>query len=258
MCFSKQAISNGDEAALPWRRSRLGRGEENVLMDGTSPSEERAKIRVVIVEPQEVVREGLRLLLAANRDIEVVAAVASGEDAFAVTTSDLPDVVVTELTLPDARGLDKIRQLAALRPAPHVLVLSNFRLKDEVTAAFEAGARGCVSKLDGSGPLIQGIFAVQNGELFVAPMVRDLILRTYAGSSGGAVPEIRPGKNLTAREREVLRLISHGKTDRQTAELLNLSVKTVHTHRTNIMGKLGVHNVTMLIRRAIQLGIIEV
>jgi DNA-binding NarL/FixJ family response regulator len=229
-----------------------------MLSEGTSPSEDRAKIRVVIVEPQEVVRDGLRLLLASHGDIEIAATASNGEQAFSITSNELPDVVVTELTLPDARGLDKIRQLTALRPAPQVLVLSTFRLKDEVTAAFEAGARGCVSKLDGSGPLVEGIYAVQSGELYVAPMVRDLILRTYAGSPGTDGPEVRPGKNLTAREREVLRLISHGKTDRQTAELLNLSVKTVHTHRTNIMGKLGVHNVTMLIRRAIQLGIIEV
>lgn len=229
-----------------------------MLPNGGPVSQERRKIRIAIVEPQEVVRDGLRLVLAAHEDIDVVATAGTGEEAFDVASNELLDVVVTELALPDARGLDKIRQLTALRPAPNVLVLSTFRVKDEVTAAFEAGARGCVSKQDGSGPLAEGIYAVQAGELYVAPMVRDLILRSYAGSPGADSSEARPGKNLTAREREVLRLISHGKTDRQTAELLHLSVKTVHTHRTNIMGKLGVHNVTMLIRRAIQLGIIDV
>jgi DNA-binding NarL/FixJ family response regulator len=229
-----------------------------MLANGGPVAEEGRKIRVVIVEPQEVVRDGLRLLLASHDDIDVVATAATGEEAFRVASQDPPNVIVTELTLPDARGLDNIRQLAALEPAPQVLVLSTFRAKDEVTAAFEAGARGCVSKLDGSGPLLDGIYAVQSGELYIAPVVRDLILRSYAGSPGTAGAEGRPGKNLTSREREVLRLISHGKTDRQTAELLQLSVKTVHTHRTNIMAKLGVHNVTMMIRRAIQLGIIDV
>ena len=227
--------------------------------NGRAEGELAAKdgIRIVIVEPQEVMRDGLALVLGSEQGFEIVGVAAGAEEAVAVASSVLPDVMVMELALPGSSGLATVRRLVALHPAPRVVVLSTYRLKDEVTAVFEAGARGCISKDGGSQTLVEGIRAVHRGELFMSPKVSDLVMRAYASSPGRRDVDAMPTRSLTPRECEVLKLISYGKTDRETAALLKLSVKTVHTHRMNIMGKLGAHNVTILIRRAIQLGMVD-
>jgi len=233
-----------------------GRGVDMLAQDKPVPDSQEP-IRIVLIEPQEVVREALVALLGAQAGLRVVEAATGAQAGYEACSTKYPDVVVTELALPSGSGFDMIRRLSALSRAPHIVVLSTFRFTEEVTGAFEAGAHACVSKAGSTDGLIAGIHAVMRGELYMSPAVSHLMLRAYASPHGTDGADQMPGRHLTRRETEILGFISHGRSDRETANVLGLSVKTVHTHRTNIMAKLGVRNVTMLIRRAIQLGIVH-
>ena len=208
------------------------------------------KIRVVIVEPQAIARETLAAYLRSQDDVEVVGTAASAAEALAVASRTAPDVVVSEMSLPGEAPFAVVRQITGLKRPPRVVVLTTPRSMSDIRSAFEAGARACASKAAGGAALMSAIHALQNGDLFLCPVSTGLLLR----SREHAPPALRM---LTEREHDVLRLIYDGKTDRKTAEHLKLSIRTVHTHRMNIMGKLGVRNATALVRRAIELRLVE-
>jgi two-component system response regulator NreC len=226
-----------------------------VLEDGPR---ERRPVRIVILESHVVVRDGLTALLGHRDDIEVVAAVADGREALKVVAAETPDVVVMEPATPSTGGMETIRRMSELPSPPRVVALSDYSTGDPVRPALEAGAHAFVSKRGASGLLIDAIHAVHEGRFFMCPIVADVLLRMMASPPSDVAPESTPTKLLTAREREVLGLIAQGQTDRQIAGLLSLSIKTVNSHRTRIMAKLGVRNVGMLVRRAIELRLIEV
>ena len=213
------------------------------------------KARLVIVERQAVVREGLAAWLERQRDVEVVGMAATVHDAVAIVARQGPDVVVMEAQSSGAGRFAVLREITAGRPQARLVILGTFRSRGEIEAAFDAGASACVSKEGCGDDLLSGIHAVQRGELYICSTVRERLLHrpapTSATGNGASAP------CLTAREREVLGLISYGKTDRAIGTMLSLSVKTIHTHRTKMMAKLGVHNVANLLRRAMQLGLID-
>jgi DNA-binding NarL/FixJ family response regulator len=218
----------------------------------------RNPIRIVIVEPHIVIREGLTALLAKYDDVEIVGTLATiGEGAELVGRKGA-DVMLVEVAQPGGGGavdIGAIRSISALPSAPAVVILSNYSTAEHLLPALRAGVRGFVSKQGGSTALIDGIHRVAEGRLYMCPIVADLFLRTLV--LPGTTREGTPSKPLTAREREVLALIGRGKTDREIGGMLGLSASTVHSHRIRIMGKLDVHGIAMLIRRAMQLGLIE-
>lgn len=209
----------------------------------TGPS----RIRVLLVEDHTIVREGLKAMLALHADVEVVGEAADGARAVEEAKRLEPDVVVMDLSLPALNGVEATAAIVAACPATRVLVLSMYGGPEHVRPALRAGASGYLVKGTGVADLVSGIRAIAKGEPWFSHGVAALLLR--GGDAGGA-------SSLTPREREVLRLVAEGMSSNEIAKHLDLSVKTVESHRSRLMTKLDVTNAAGLVREAIRLGII--
>jgi len=207
------------------------------------------KIRVLLVEDHQVVREGLRALLRAEPDINVVGEAADGLSAFSQVGATLPDVVLMDLGLPGLNGVEAIRRIRAAHPTLPVLVLSMYDDAQTVDRALRAGAKGYVLKGLGVAQLCTAIRKVHQGDAFLSPQIAEYALQ------GDLAPGSAERDPLSPREREVMQLIAEGYTSRQIADRLGLSTKTVSNHRANIIEKLGVRTTAGLVRYAIRAGI---
>jgi len=219
--------------------------------DATSPAA-RQEIGVLVVERYGVIRDALAAWLSLQDGLHVAAAVASPDEAIAVLAETPADIILLET--PRLGEFDGLKRLAAAASTARIVILSDPSSADEVSRALRAGAQGFVSKRGSSDTLANGIQRVHEGSRFMCPLIIDLYLRATTGESEALAPPRHT--QLTPREREVLELISQGRTDRQIGTVLTLSIKTVHTYRTRIMEKLDVHSVGLLVRRAFQLGIL--
>jgi DNA-binding NarL/FixJ family response regulator len=207
------------------------------------------KIRVLLVEDHQVVREGLRALLQAEPDIAVAGEAADGREALRGIAETSPDVVLMDVGLPGLNGIEAIRVIRAAHPNLPVLVLSMYDDAQTVDRALRAGAKGYVLKGLGVAQVCTAIRSVHRGNAFLSPQIAECALQGDPAQGSG---ERDP---LSAREREVVQLIAEGYTSRQIADRLGLSVKTVSNHRASIIEKLGVRTTAGLVRYAIRAGI---
>jgi len=204
------------------------------------------KIRVMLADDHAILRAGLRMLLDAQPDMAVVAEAADGEEAIRRAGGSRPDVAVVDLTMPGLSGVETLEGLRREAPATRLLVLTMHDDPGYARLALAAGASGHVIKDAESAELLAAIRAVHRGRTFVQvgaePVVADL--------PRPPVPALSP------RERQVLELLAHGHTNREVADRLSLSVKTVETHRARLSDKLGLHSRADLVRLAIELGLL--
>ncbi len=214
-----------------------------------SPS---AHIRVVIADDHTIVREGLRALLSSEADITVVGEASDGHDALQEVRRTQPDVIVMDLGMPRLNGVDAAQQIRNEHPKTQVVVLSMHGSEEFVRPAIRAGAAGYLVKGSGLSDLVAAIRAVHRGEAFFSPSITRLVLDRSAILAESPRPD-----ELTNREREVLQLIAEGNSSADVARLLSLSVKTVESHRSHIMDKVGVRNVAGLVRHAVRLGLVR-
>jgi DNA-binding NarL/FixJ family response regulator len=227
-------------------------------------------IRVLLVDDHALFREGVRSLLATQPDIEVVGEVADGRAAVQQALALHPDVVLMDITMPNLDGIEATRQIVQRDPAVRVLVLTMHDNEDVFLRALDAGAAGYVLKKSGGVELMGAIRSTHEGNSYLSPYLAKALMTDYlqrerpgaaaapgtaATGSDGPPP---PGKRLSVREQEILKLIAEGHSSREIAELLDLSVKTVHNHRTRLMTKLDIHRNADLVRYAIRLGMVEV
>lgn len=211
-------------------------------------------IRVLIADDHTMFRAGLRALLAVEEDIEVVAEAADGQEAVVRTRELAPDVVVMDILMPLMNGIEATRRIAAEHPDTRVLALSMYDDEEHVQQLLAAGAAGFVLKHATADELVRAIREVVAGGTPLSPSVAAKVVRDYARRVRGE-HEAASGP-LTAREREVLTLVAQGQTSQEIAEKLGLSRKTVEVHRTNLMRKLGLHDVTELVKYALRAGLI--
>lgn len=209
-------------------------------------------IRVVIADDHTIVREGLRALLSAEEDMQVVGEASDGADALQEVLRTKPDVVVMDLGMPRLNGVEATQQIRNHQPDTQVVVLSMHSGEEFVRPAIRAGAAGYLVKGSGLSDLVAAIRAVRRGEAFFSPSVAKLVLDRSALLAESPRPD-----ELTNREREVLQLIAEGNSSADVARILTLSVKTVESHRSHIMDKLGVRNVAGLVRHAVRLGLVR-
>ncbi len=215
-----------------------------------------SKIRVLICDDHTILREGIRLLLNSQPDIEVVAEAVDGREAVDKAHQAKPDIILMDIAMPLLNGLEATKQIRRDNPNARVLVLTMYESDEYVSQMLEAGAAGYVLKKVAGSELVYAIHSVYNGEAFLYPsitkrLVEDYLRRVELGQERDSFD------GLTDREREVLQLIAEGHTNKEIADLLNLSVRTVQNHRAHIMEKLGMHDRGELIKYAIQKGIIE-
>ena len=212
-------------------------------------------VRIVIADDHEVVRKGLRSLLEEHHDVEIVGEASNGREAVDKVAVLKPDVVVLDIGMPELNGLEATRQIVKATPRTEVLILTVFETEEVIREVLRAGARGYVLKSDAGRLLVSAIEAVSAHKPFFTSRVSELVLAGFL--SGESRPESdSSGLPLTPREREVLQLLAEGKTNKDVAAALGIGLKTVETHRMNLMSKLGLHSVVDLVRYAIRNGIV--
>ena len=212
-----------------------------------------SEIRVLIVDDHAILREGIHALLALQDDIEIVGEAADGREAVDKARQLEPDVILMDVAMPLMDGLEATRRIRKENPKAKILILTQYDNKEYVLSSIKSGASGCVPKRAVASELVSAIRAVHQGDSFLYPSVTKFLVEDYLQRV-----EEDPYDRLTAREREVLKLVAEGRTNREIAGLLSVSVKTVLGHRTNLMEKLGIHNRTELIKYAIRKGLITV
>ena len=216
------------------------------------------RIRVLLAEDHNVVREGLRLLLRAQPDMEVIGEATNGLEAVAAARQNCPDVAVLDIAMPELDGLQAAQRIHAACPETKILILSMHESDAYFFRALEAGAAGYVLKKAASDDLISGVRAVARGEAFFYPSLARKLLDTYLSRATPELPSGPPGyQELSEREREILHLLVTGMTNQEIAEQLVISASTVQSHRANILHKLDVKSTIDLVRYAIRHGIIE-
>jgi two-component system, NarL family, response regulator NreC len=213
-------------------------------------------IRILLADDHTVVRKGLRLLLDSQHEFQVVAEAANGREAVALAEEHRPDVAVMDIAMPLLNGSEAARQITAKLPATAVVILSMHSDEAYVLKALKAGARGYLVKDSADDDLIQAVKAVSQGKSFFSPAISKMLVEDH-------IREMQERKLedsfdlLTTREREVLQLFAEGKNNKDVANLLNLSLYTVETHRANIFQKLNLHSSAELVLYAIRKGVIR-
>jgi two-component system response regulator NreC len=213
-----------------------------------------AAMKVLVVDDHEVVRQGIKMVLETDPELEVVGEAASGEDAIDRVRELRPNVVVMDIGMPGLSGFEATRRIRQSNPEVQVLALTVHDSEAYVFQMLQAGATGYIVKRAPAVEVIQAVKRAYRGEAVLHPSVAKLLIRDYL--SRVEKGEEASYDTLSDREREILKLIAEGKTNREMADLLYLSVKTVQAHRANLMRKLGMHDRTELVKYAIRKGII--
>jgi DNA-binding NarL/FixJ family response regulator len=209
------------------------------------------KIRILLADDHAVVRQGFKMILSAQPDMEVVGEAANGREAVELAEQVKPDIVLTDVAMPELNGIEATRRLLASLPHSRVIALSMHKDSVYVREVLRAGARGYLLKDSGAEDLVRAIRAVASGESWLSPAVSNAVLDDYRRHVTD------PIDLLTSREREVLQMLAEGKTNKEIAVILNLSVYTVDAHRGRIMEKLNLHSINELVRFAVRKGLID-
>ncbi len=236
-----------------------------------APSTSHGTIAVLLADDHDILRDGLKALLSMAGDIEVVGEAHTGREAVEQSVLLAPDVVLMDISMPELDGVEACRRIRAQAPESRVLFLTMHEAEEYFFRALQAGASGYVIKRTAAADLVAAVRAVARGEAFLSPSLARALVDNYAerdlsrSSSSGAFPAGVPRTpeiadnyaTLTSREREILQLVGEGNTNQEIADRLHVSIKTVQSHRAAVMMKLGLRDVTHLVRYAVRRGIVD-
>jgi len=210
--------------------------------------------RILLADDHAMLRDGVRMVLEAHGDFEVVGCAENGRAAVDMARELRPDIAVLDVAMPELNGLEATREIRECCPDTAIVILSMHEGEEYLREALRAGAAGYVLKRAAAQELVGAIHAVQRGESYLDPALTRTLISDYVRQveRGDETPD-----SLTDRELEVLTLVAEGMTNRQIALKLSISIKTVQTHRANLMDKLNLHDRTELVRYAIRRGLIE-
>jgi len=207
-------------------------------------------IRVVLADDHVLVRQGLKSLLE-REEFKVVAEASDGQEAVRQVESLHPDIAIMDISMPMLNGIDAARELGRSCPKTKTILLTQHDEDQYISEALEAGVKGYVLKSQVASDLVQAIQQVSRGQVYLSPGVSRAVMDAYRSKSE------RPADPLSARERQVLQLIAEGKSTKDVASLLGISVKTAESHRTRLMQKLDIHETASLVRYAVRRGIVQ-
>jgi two-component system response regulator NreC len=214
------------------------------------------KMRILLADDHTILRAGLKMMLNAQPDMEVVGEAQDGRQAIQEAQRLQPDVVLMDITMPDMNGIEATRQIKRNLPAARILILTMHEHDEYVFQALRAGASGYMLKEAADTDLISALHIIQSGQFYLSPAAQSVMVGDY-------LQRVRTGEekdsysSLTEREREILKLVAEGYTNNQIAERLVISPKTVDTHRTHIMDKLNLHSRAELVKYAMRRGLLE-
>jgi DNA-binding NarL/FixJ family response regulator len=209
------------------------------------------KIRVLLADDHTILRKGIRMLIEAQADMEVVGEAATGREAIETARNLRPDVIIMDVSMPELNGIEGTRQICDELTRTRVLALTMHKDSVYVREILRAGARGYLLKDTEDDDLLRAIRTIHRGEAFLSPAISDAVLTDYRRHV------TNPVDLLTSREREILTLVAEGKTNKEIANYLNLSVYTVESHRGSVMEKLNLHNTGDIVRFALRNGLIS-
>jgi DNA-binding NarL/FixJ family response regulator len=214
-------------------------------------------LRILVADDHEVVRRGLRALLENQPGWQVCGEAIDGRDVIAKTAELKPDVIVLDIAMPNLNGLEATRQVLKTNPKTRVLILTLHDSDQLIRDVLSAGASGFLLKTDAARDLVSAVDALRQNKTYFTSKVASMVLNGFLNGGQGAITSesISP---LTAREREITQLLAEGKSTKEVASILNLSVKTAETHRSNIMRKLELHSVSELVLYAVRNNIVHV
>lgn len=216
------------------------------------------KIRVLLADDHTIVRQGIKVLLNSQKNIEVVGEAEDGRQAVERAKELVPDMIVIDITMPNLNGIEATRQIKKIDPKIKVLVLTAHDNGDYIHQILQAGASGYLLKESTTTDLISAINTVEKGDVFLSPSISKAVVKDYVKHVDAESGDYNSLNVLTNREREVLQLIAEGHTNKEIAHLLKLSVKTVDVHRSHIMEKLQIHDLAGLIKYSIRKGLIKI
>jgi two-component system response regulator NreC len=207
-------------------------------------------IRVLLADDHVLVRQSLKSLLE-REGFQVVGEASDGQEALRKVESLRPDIAVMDISMPILNGVDAARELSRSFPKTKAILLTQHDENQYISEALEAGVKGYVLKSQAAGELVQAIGQVSRGQVYLSPGIAKVVAETFRTKSE------KPKDPLSSRERQVLQLIAEGKSTKDVASLLGISVKTAESHRTRLMQKLDIHETASLVRYAVRRGIVE-
>lgn len=208
-------------------------------------------IKILLADDHTIVRQGLKLILSAHADMQVLGEAANGREAVELAAKLHPDIVLMDVAMPELNGIEATRQMVAANARIRILVLSMHKESVYVREILRAGARGYILKDAIDTELLTAIRSVARGDGYISPAVSGALLNDFRGNAASPIDLLSP------REREVLQLIAEGKTNKEIATRLNLSVYTVDSHRGKVMEKLNLHSTGELVRFAMKQGLVD-
>jgi DNA-binding NarL/FixJ family response regulator len=215
------------------------------------------QLRILIADDHAITRIGLRELLSTRPGWTVCAEAATGREAVKLAEQQRPDIVVMDIAMPELNGLEATRRIRQLFPRTEVLVLSLHYSDELVREVVDAGARAYVLKSDASKDLLSAIRTLAKHQAYFTAPASEVLIKGFCDQNPEAKSSVSIHKALTSREREIVQLLAEGKSSKEVAVGLGISVKTAETHRANIMRKLGIHSVSELVRYAVKNHVIE-
>ena len=215
----------------------------------------RSQKRILIAEDHTILREGLRSILSSFKEFEVVGEAKDGREAIRAVRQTLPDLVLMDLSMPQMDGREAIKEIKRLFSKTKILVLTVHKTEEYILETLKAGADGYLSKDSSHQELISAIRSLFDGKKYLGPEISDKVIEGYLEGKKSRRP-LSTWETVTAREREILKLIAEGNKSKEIAGLLYLSVKTVEKHRSNLMKKLGLHSISALTSLALEKGLV--
>ncbi len=216
-------------------------------------------LRILLADDHEVVRRGLCALLRAQPDWEVCGEASDGREAVEKAVALKPEIIILDIGMPNLNGLEATRQILKANPQTRVLILTLYDSDQVVQEVLGAGARGFLLKSDAARDLVAAVEAVRRDKIYFTPKVAAMVLEGYLRrDNNGASVGTATRNRLTPREREIVQLLAEGKSSKEVAVVLGLSVKTAETHRSNVMRKLDLHSVSDLVLYAVRNNIVQI
>jgi DNA-binding NarL/FixJ family response regulator len=214
-------------------------------------------LRILIADDHDVVRRGIKSLIESRNEWQVCDEAQSGREAVAKAEERKPDIVVLDISMPELNGLEAARRIRKVSPNSEILILSMHYSDQLIREVLDAGVRGFVVKSDSGRDLIIALETLANHKPFFTSKATEVMLTNFQRPASLPIPGEMRSSRLTSREREIVQLLSEGKSSKEVASSLGISVKTADTHRANIMRKLEIHSVSELVRYAVRNQIIE-
>ena len=214
-------------------------------------------LRILIADDHEVMREGVRAVVERQQDWQVCGIATTGREAIAQTIELEPDIVIMDMTMPELNGLDAAIQIKRRLPRIEILMFTGHVREELIRSAFEAGVKSFINKGETHTHLIDAIKSLSQHKPFFTAEVSEILFSNILNRAEGSRGAAGPGQRLSAREREIVQLLAEGKSNKEVAESLGISVRTAETHRASILRKLNLDSVASLVRYAIRNQIVE-